>query len=181
MKLWSGVAGAGDPRRHRDLPWFIVVSGALAILHRKRIRMQLHQSFRIGTLKVEMTAPMLMHRNPRLAATTDQRMRIDTTRIRGLAGILSLFAGITTALVELWLGHQTPPNLGRWSSSLFWDPLPVLLLASVVISAWANRTRVLAMQWSLAWSSARVRLSRLTGNSECKERSRQHAKGHPLG
>lgn len=54
---------------------------------------------------------------------------------KALAAMLGVLAAIASGCVELWMGFQTHPLSGNWSSRFFWLPLPLMLAASLVLLA----------------------------------------------
>jgi hypothetical protein len=53
--------------------------------------------------------------------------------MRLVKAFLVILSALFSCLFILWLGAQTRPDRGTWSFALFWNSLPVALLASSVI------------------------------------------------
>ena len=53
--------------------------------------------------------------------------------MRSASAILAALAAVASGCIELWMGYQTRPVSGSWSSPFFWIPLPIMLAASVVL------------------------------------------------
>jgi len=75
----------------------------------------------------------------------------EETHNRDLACFIVLPA-LFSALVILWMGAQTPPDHGSWSSLFFWRSLPIALGASLLILVQGVRLAVSSKYWSITLS-----------------------------
>jgi len=69
--------------------------------------------------------------------------------MRLIAGSLIIFSALFGCLFILWLGAQTIPDRGAWSFALFWNSLPVVLLASSIVFGAGVDLAVNSKKWSV--------------------------------
>jgi hypothetical protein len=80
-----------------------------------------------------------------------KRIRRGKSRRLTVASLVVLSA-LFSSLLVLWLGAQTRPDHGSWSSQFLWDLLPVALVESALIFGAGISLAVPSRKWSVPLS-----------------------------